>query len=60
MLQGSPLSLILFLFYNASVLEALNQPNLQLSALGFADDINLLTCSASTATNYIALELAHN
>ena len=41
--QGSPLSPILFLFYNALLLEALNQPDLCLSAIGFADDINLLT-----------------
>jgi hypothetical protein len=58
-LQGSPLSPILFLFYNVPLLEALNQLNPQLSAVGFADDINLLTYSKSTAENYTTLELAH-
>jgi hypothetical protein len=57
--QGSPLSPILFLFYNAPLLEALNQLNPQLSAVGFADDINLLTYSKSTAGNCTTLEVAH-
>jgi hypothetical protein len=57
--QGSPLSPILFLFYNAPLLEGLNQPGQQLSAVGFADDINLLTYSESTASNCAALESAH-
>jgi hypothetical protein len=58
--QGSPLSPILFLFYNAPLLEALNLLELHLSALGFADDINLLTYSESTAVNCAALESAHD
>ena len=59
MLQGSLLSPILFLFYNTLLLEALNQLNLQLSAVGFADDINLLAYSKSTAENCAVLESAH-
>jgi hypothetical protein len=47
--QGSPLSPILFLFYNALLLEVLNLPDMRMSALGFVDDINLLTYSESTA-----------
>ena len=43
--QGLLLSLILFVFYNALLLEVLDQPGQRLSALGFADDINLLTYS---------------
>lgn len=58
--QWLPLSPILFLFYNVPLLEAVNQPNLQLSALGFADNFNLLTYSELAAANCIALELAHN
>ena len=58
--QGSPLSPILFLFYNAPLLEALNQSNLRLSLLGFADDINLLAYSESTVVNCTTLELAHD
>ena len=57
--QGSPLSPILFLFYNAPLLKALNQLSPQLSAIGFADDINLLIYSKSTAENCTALESAH-
>ena len=54
------MSPILFLFYNAPLLEALNLPDLHLSALGFADDINLLTYSKSTAVNCTALESAYD
>jgi hypothetical protein len=41
-LQGSLLSLILFLFYNATLIEIGNQPQRSFSLIGFADDINLL------------------
>ena len=58
--QGSPLSPILFLFYNALSLEALSLPELRLSALGFVDNINLLTYSESTAVNCNILESAHD
>jgi hypothetical protein len=58
--QGSSLSPMLFLFYNALLLEALNLLELRLSALGFADDVNLLTYSESTVVNYITLESAHD
>ena len=57
--QGSNLSPILFLFYNAPLLEALNMPNTPISPIGFADDINLLTYSESLDVNCINLELAH-
>lgn len=46
--------------YNAPLLEALNLPDLRLSAIGFADDINPLTYGESTAVNCIALETAHD
>jgi hypothetical protein len=59
-LQGSLLSLMLFLFYNAPLLEALDLLELRLSTLGFADDINLLTYSESTVVNCITLESAHD
>src|SRR5438045_9680557 len=57
--QGSNLSPILFLFYNAPLLEALNMPDIPISPIGFADDINLLTYSESLDVNCINLELAH-
>jgi hypothetical protein len=59
-LQGSLLSLMLFLFYNALLLEALDLLELRLSTLSFADDINLLTYSKSTIVNCITLESAHD
>lgn len=49
----------MFLFYNAPLLEALNQLSPQRSAIGFADDINLLTFSKSTAENCTTLESTH-
>jgi hypothetical protein len=54
-----PLSLILFLFYNGPLLEALNLPDLRLSAIGFADDINLLAYGKTTRETYATLETAH-
>jgi hypothetical protein len=59
-LQGSSLSLMLFFFYNALLLKALNLLELRLSTLGFADDINLLTYSESTVVNCITLKSAHD
>jgi hypothetical protein len=57
--QGSPLSPILFLFYNAPLLEAAYQPELPMLPLGFADDVNLLSYGQSTAITCANLELAH-
>jgi hypothetical protein len=57
--QGSPLSPILFLFYNAPLLEAVYQPELPILPLGFADDVNLLSYGKSTADTCANLELAH-
>ena len=43
--QGSPLSPILFLFYNSELLDLCQRPKEGLSAIGFADDINMLAYS---------------
>ena len=43
--QGSPLLPILFLFYNSELLDLCQQPKEGLSAIGFADDINMLAYS---------------
>jgi hypothetical protein len=59
-LQRSLLSLMLFLFYNALLLKALDLLELRLSTLSFADDINLLTYSELTVVNCITLESAHD
>src|SRR6202035_1630832 len=50
---------ILFLFYNALLLEALNQPDLPLLLLGFADDVNLLTYREAIVVNCTNLEIVH-
>lgn len=51
--------LIILLIYNAPLLEALDQPDLPLSSLGFADDVNLLMYGEVTAVNCTNLEAAH-
>ena len=40
--QGSPISPILYLFYNADLLDICNRPGTKTSGLGFVDDINVL------------------
>jgi Reverse transcriptase (RNA-dependent DNA polymerase) len=57
--QGSPLSLILYLFYNADLLESLENKGLCTSAAGFIDDVNILTYSPSTRRNYEVLKRIH-
>ena len=57
--QGSPLSPILFLFYNAALIEIGNQPQRSLLSIGFADDINLLTYGPSIQANCRKLERIH-
>jgi hypothetical protein len=37
---GSPLSLILFLFYTTNLVNACNLPTLPTSKMGFVDDVN--------------------
>ena len=58
-LQGSNLSSILFLFYNALLLKALNMLEIPISPIGFADNINLLMYSELLDVNCINLELAY-
>lgn len=57
--QGSPLSPILYLFYNAELLEACQDPQLQASAIGFVDDTNILVYGTSTESNCQRLEEIH-
>lgn len=49
--QGSTLSPILFLLYSSELLEICNQPKNKISAIGFADDTNILTYGTSTEAN---------
>ena len=57
--QGSPVSPILYIFYNADILEELERSRLKVTALGFIDDINILAYGTSTESNCRALERAH-
>jgi len=49
--QGSPLSPILYLFYNADLLEACDDIKLRTSSTGFVNDVNILTYGESTKRN---------
>ena len=57
--QGSPISPILYLFYNAPLLESLEGLYLSLSPTGFVDDIALLTYSRSVKRNIYTLQKAY-
>ena len=57
--QGSPISPVLYLFYNADLLETCENIRLRTSATGFVDDVNILTHSSSTEQNCIALKSIH-
>ena len=49
--QGSPISPVLYLIYNADLLEICENIQLRTSGMGFIDDINILTHSSSTEQN---------
>lgn len=57
--QGSPLLLILFLFYIADFLEICSSITLNLSAGIFIDNTSLLAISLFTKKNYFNLAKAH-
>ena len=57
--QGSPISPILYLFYNADLLEESLDISLSITLTGFIDDISLLTYSESTERNVRNLEKAY-
>ena len=57
--QGSPLSPILYLFYNADLLEITNRAGVAASSLGFVDDVNILAYGKSTEGNCRTLENMH-
>lgn len=56
--QGSPMSAILFLFYNAPVLDELMRQGT--TACGFVDDIALLVKAKTPEENCVALANAHD
>jgi hypothetical protein len=53
--QGSPLSPILYLFYNAGLIRDCEIPRLRTSAMAFVDDNNVLAIGDSTERNLEAL-----
>lgn len=57
--QGSPVSPILFLFYNAELLE-IGNAHAKVTALGFVDDVNLVAVGKSTEANCRALRAVHD
>ena len=57
--QGSPLSPILFLFYNAELLERCANPQGGVGCVGFVDDITLIAWGESTEDNCRRLTEAH-
>ena len=58
--QGSPLSPILFLFYISELHETVHTPSSGVSALGFADDTNLLAFGHSLKSNLLKLKNTHH
>ena len=57
-LQGSPLSLVLFILYIASLYKALKQEHLLISIVGFTDDTNLMAFGKTPEANARQLERA--
>ena len=58
--QDFSLFLILFLFYNAELLEICNLIKVRVSSLAFIDDVNLLIYELITEENYKQLKAVHN
>ena len=58
-LQGSPLSPILFLFYNADLLDLCCNLAARTIAIGFIDNINILVYRPSIESNYRKLEATY-
>jgi ribonuclease HI len=54
--QGSPLSPILYLFYNADLLESCNDKELGTSAIGYIDDINIIVHGVTAEENCAKLK----
>lgn len=57
--QGSPLSPILYLFYNADLLEITTDQELQATSSGWIDDVNILV-TGDVITNCATLATLHN
>jgi hypothetical protein len=57
--QGSPLSRILCLFYNANLVDACNPPTSPSSGIDFMDDVNALAFGETTEDNCRTLQSIH-
>lgn len=57
--QGSPLSPILYLFYNADMIEGLITTNKKALVVGYMDDVCILTWSKTVRENYALLHRIH-
>ena len=57
--QGSPISPILYLFYNTDLLENCESIRFRTSATGFVDNVNILTYSESIEQNCKKLAEIH-
>ena len=49
--QGSPVSPILFLFFNKDLIDFCTQGTGKVLAIGFVDDVNILVVGNSTESN---------
>ena len=58
--QGSPVSPILFLFFNTELFEKCREQGLNAITIGFVDDTNILAYSKSTAQNCRTLGKLHD
>jgi hypothetical protein len=58
-LQGSPISPILFLFYNSELVEICNPPDLRAHGNGFVDDVNVIAWGPNTKSTCATLEAVH-
>ena len=58
--QGSPLSPILYLFYNTDLLEICQNPQLNATSGGYIDDVSILTHSTTTEENCRKLQVLYS
>ena len=54
--QGSPVSPILFLFFNKDLVDFCTRGTGKVSAISFVDDVNILVVGSSTESNCRVLE----
>ena len=57
--QGSPLSPILYLFYNSDLIDACTNPQEKSIASGFTDDVAILVRGTSAYSNLKTLYKIH-